>query len=173
MTRLLLLVVLTLALSGCSALSTGVVPAGESSVVYEAPDTTRVQELPPADVGGEATQPAEITVYADTSTQPTTDVEAVIVDRSNVDTQTVTVRTRSGSTIERVFHLPQVGETLTLFGDSVGLSGNVAGAPTSYKTSVITHTIDDPWWQDLRDRIQLAILLLLALALAGLVLAVW
>jgi hypothetical protein len=154
-------------------MSTGVVPAQEPSVVYETPDTTHVQELPPADVGGEATEPAEITVYDDTSSRPTADVEAVIVDRSNVDTQTVTVRTRSGSTIEHVFRLPQVGERLMLFSDSTGLSGSVAGAPTSYKTSVITHTIDDPWWVDLRDRIQLVILLLLALLLAGLVLVVW
>ena len=166
--------VLMLALSGCTGLSTAVVPASEPSVVYEAPDTTHVQELPPVELGGEATQPAEIIVYDDTTSRPITAVKAVEVDRSDHDEQTVTVRTRSDSTtIEHVFQIPQVGERLMLFGDSTGLQGSVAGAPTSYKTQVITHTIDDPWWVDLRGNIQLAILLLLALLLAGLVLLVW
>jgi hypothetical protein len=151
-------------------MSTGVVPASEPSVVYEAPDTTHVQELPPVELGGEATQPVDVTVYDDTSDRPAVSAEHITVDRIDPDEQTVIVRTRRDSqTIERVFRLPEIGEQLTLFADSTGLQGSVFGAPRSYETSVITRSIDDPWWRDLGRHIQLAAVFVLALLLAGLI----
>jgi hypothetical protein len=170
MRRLFFVAVLTLALSGCSGLSTAVVPAEEPSVRYDAPDTSHVEELPPVELDGEASMPLDVTVYSDTSSRPTTDVEAVTVDRSDPDQQTVTVRSRSGSqTTETTFALPAVGERTVLYSDSSGaLSGSVFGAPISHETKVITSTIDRPWWQDLGRRIQIAVVFVIALALGGL-----
>jgi hypothetical protein len=161
--------VLTLALSGCTGLSTAVVPAGEPSVVYETPDTTHVQELPPTSVDGEGSMPVDVTVYDDTSSHPTTDVEAVTVDRTDPDQQTVTVRTREDSqTVETTFRWPEVGERTVLYSDSTGLQGTVFGAPRSYETQVRTSSIERPWWTDLGRRIQIAVVFLVALALGGL-----
>jgi hypothetical protein len=169
MRTLIVVAVLTLALGGCSQMSTGVVPAGETSVVYEAPDTTTLAELPPVDVDGEGTEPLDVTVYSDTSSRPTVDVEAVTVDRTDPDQQTVTVRTREDSqTVETTFRWPEVGERTVLYSDSSGLYGTVFGAPTSYETDIITSTIDDPWWRDLGRRIQIGVVFLVALALGGL-----
>jgi hypothetical protein len=146
-----------------------VVPAGEPSVVYEAPDTTTLAEVPPVDVDGEGTEPLDVTVYSDTSSRPITDVETVEIDRSDPNDQTVTVRTRDDSTtIETTFRWPEVGERLTLFSDSTGLQGSVFGAPTSHETDVITSSIDRPWWQDVGRRIQIAVVFVIALALGGL-----
>jgi hypothetical protein len=79
-------------------MSTAVVPAYEPSLIYEAPDTTRVEGVPPIRVDGEMTEPARVTVYSDGSSHPIVDIEAVTVDRIDHDQQTVTVRTQGDST---------------------------------------------------------------------------
>jgi hypothetical protein len=159
MRRLFFVAALTLALSGCSGLSTAVVPAEEPSVTHTAPDTIELQELPPVELDGEASMPLDVTVYSDTSSRPTTDVEAVTVDRSDPDDQTITVRSRrDSSTIEHTFALPAVGERTVLYSDSSGaLQGTVFGAPVEHRTTVRTSSIERPWWRDVGRQIRLVI----------------
>jgi hypothetical protein len=158
MRNLLFLLALTLALSGCSRLSTAVVPPEDPSVRHEAPDTSHVDELPPVEMGGEDTEPLDVTVYDDTSSRPTTDVEAVEIDRSDPDDQTVTVRSRRDSqTVETTFEWPSIGERTVLYPDSSGLQGTVFGAPTSYETQVRTSSIERPWWREVGRQIRLGI----------------
>jgi hypothetical protein len=159
MRYLLFAAALTLVLSGCSGLSTAVVPAEEPSVTHTAPDTSHVEELPPVELDGEASMPLDVTVYADTSSRPTADVEAVTVDRSDPGDQTVTVRSRRDSTTtETTFRLPVIGERTVLYSDSSGaLSGSVFGAPVEHRTTVRTSSIERPWWQDVGRQIRLVI----------------
>jgi len=166
-----------LLLTGCSTYSTVTVPAGESTVISTPPDTSVLEELPPADIEGTRTEPVEIAVYADTTTRPTVDLSFLEVDRSDPDDETATARVKKDSTtIETTFRLPEEGEELKLFVDSLGdLQATIGGAPISHEEKAITSTIDRPWYVDLfgRIRLLLAIVFGAALLYAALKLIPW
>lgn len=146
-------------LAGCSGLSTAVVPAAEPTVQYDAPDTTVVQEVPPVDMGGEVTQPVSVTVYNDTTSRPTGEVESIEVDRTDPDNPTVSVRTRQDSTtVETRLRLQAVGERGVYTFDSTGaLQGTVFGAPVDHEAEVRTSSIERPWHKRLWAQIRLGI----------------
>lgn len=147
MIKHLLLLLAASVLAGCSSLSDATIPSQPTSVSYAVPDTIRVRDVPPVSFSGELTRAESVTVYADTASGATSDVESVEVDREE---ETVIVRSRSGdSTVAQTYRLPAYGEMLRLRSDSVAFDGRVAGAPTAEDVEVVTSSIDKPWHHDI------------------------
>jgi len=120
-------------------------------------DTVEVEELPPADIRGTETHTIETVVFNDTSERDTLDLTHLTIDRSDQDKETATARVKKDSTTaETTFKLPEEGEELMLFVDSIGdLQAMVDGAPARHEEKAITSTIDKPWYMDLWERIEL------------------
>ena len=138
---------LVLLLAGCTRLQTVTVPAEESSVRSVVPDTVTLQELPPARLGGTRTEPIAVRIIHDT-VAATVDLSWLEIDRSDVDDQTVTVRTQADSTTtEQTYQLPAVGEQLRLRADSIGLRGTVFGQPAAYEVEADVRSVERPWWR--------------------------
>ena len=153
----LLLALLTL---GCSQTRTVTVPAQETSVQAEFPDTIEVQELPPPPPTGHATRPEEVIVYGDTSV-PTFDVSLIEVDRTDPDNQEVRIRVQAGSTtVEKQLAMPPVGEGLRVQTSTVAddtattnrprdtpLQETVFGSPIDYEVEADVSKVEPPWWR--------------------------
>lgn len=151
-------------LPGCRGLSTATIPAQDRTVNYEPADTTRLDDVPPVPVDGVDTEPLDVTVYEDTASSPTVNLESIEIDRSDPDNQVVTTRVRAGSTtVEKRFTLNVMGETFRAFADSSGLEAVVSGDPITYETKVERRSIDHPWYVDLWRNAKL----ILALAVGG------
>jgi len=150
------LVVLCLALLalGCSTTRTVTVPAQETTINAELPDTSRQAMLPPPEPIGQVTRPENVVVYQDTATYDV-DLSFLEVDRSDGE-QTVTVRTQEGGeATEKTYALPAYGEGLRLQADSQGLQGTVFGAPT--ERQVEATAVEVPWWEQAKTQVRLAI----------------
>jgi len=163
------LVVLCLALlaMGCSTTRTVTVPAQETSVQLEAPDTTKAQ-LPPPAPAGEVTKPDEVILYGDTS-RPSFDVSLIEVDRTDPDDQEVRIRVQqSSTTVEKRLAMPPPGEGLRVRkapsgGDSAAtnrprdhpLEETVFGAPT--ERQVEATAVEVPWWEQAERQFRLIV----------------
>lgn len=140
-------VLLAALVSGCSQTRTVTVPAGESTINVQVPDTSRattLPEAPPAPI----TKPKNVVVFSDTP-DFTVDLSLVEVDRTDPDEQHVTVRTQVGDqTIVRRLPLPTVGEALRGTADSTGLTFRVPGGPQQW---IVEGYVQDkpPWWRRL------------------------
>lgn len=164
------LVVLCLALLalGCSTTRTVTVPAQETSVQLEAPDTTEQAQLPPPAPAGEVTQADEVILYGDTS-RPSFDVSLIEVDRTDPDDQKVRIRVQQGSTtVEKRLAMPPPGEGLRVRaapsgGDSAAtnrprdhpLEETVFGAPV--ERQVEATAVEVPWWQKAQQQFRLIV----------------
>lgn len=150
------LVVLCLALLalGCSTTRTVTVPAQETTINAELPDTSREAMLPPSEPIGQVTRPENVIVYQDTATYDV-DLSFLEVDRSDGE-QTVTVRTQGGGeATEKTYALPAYGEGLRLQADSQGLQGTVFGVPA--ERQVEATAVEVPWWEKAKTQVRLAI----------------
>jgi len=150
------LVVLCLALLalGCSTTRTVTVPAQETTINAELPDTSRQAMLPPPEPIGQVTRPENVVVYQDTATYDV-DLSFLEVDRSDGE-QTVTVRTQEGGeATEKTYPLPAYGEGLRLQADSQGLQGTVFGAPT--ERQVEATAVEVPWWRKAQQQFRVFI----------------
>jgi len=147
------LVVLCLALLalGCSTTRTVTVPAQETTINAELPDTSREAMLPPPEPTAPITRPETVILYDDTATYDV-DLSWLEVDRTSED-ETVTVRTqRDSQTVEREYSLPAYGEGLRLQADSQGLQGTVFGAPT--ERQVEATSVEVPWWEKAKTQLR-------------------
>jgi len=151
----LLALLLPLLAMGCSQTRTVTVPAAESTITAEVPDTstaTLLPEEPPAPI----TRPEEVIVYADTPDY-TVDLSMVEVDRTDPDNQTVTVRTQVGEqTIQETLQLPTVGEALRGTADNSGLQWGVPGSPEEWTSDAYVRD-EPPWWTRLWTQVRLAL----------------
>jgi hypothetical protein len=150
------LVVLCLALLalGCSTTRTVTVPAQETTINAEVPDTSREAMLPPPEPIGQVTRPENVVVYRDTATYDV-DLSWLEVDRTSED-ETVTVRTqRDSQTVERRFELPAFGEALRLRADSQGLQGSVQGEPQERQREATA--VEVPWWERAKQQFRLIV----------------
>jgi len=148
------LALLLLALVGCSQTRTVTVPAQETTINAELPDTSQKAMLPPPEPIGQVTRPENVIVYQDTATYDV-DLSFLEVDRSEGD-QTVTVRTQEGGeATEKTYALPVYGEGLRLQADSQGLQGTVFGAPT--ERQVEATAVEVPWWEKAQQQIRLMV----------------
>lgn len=150
------LVVLCLALLvlGCSTTRTVTVPAQQTTINAELPDTSQKAMLPPPEPIGQVTRPENVIVYRDTATYDV-DLSFLEVDRSDGE-QTVTVRTQEGGeAMEKTYALPAYGEGLRLQADSQGLQGTVFGAPT--ERQVEATDVEVPWWEKAQQQIRLMV----------------
>ena len=157
-------------LAGCSQTRTVTVPAQESSVRVEAPDTTWAQEIPPPPPRGEVTQPETVILYGDT-TRPTFEVSLLEVDRTDPEDQAVRLRVEQGSmTVEKQIALPPVGEGLRVQKsdaadtaatnrprDHPGLEETIFGAPTDQQVEARVGSIERPWYQKVQRQLRLLI----------------
>jgi hypothetical protein len=149
-------VVLCLALLalGCSTTRTVTVPAQETTISAELPDTSQKAMLPPPEPIGQVTRPENVVVYRDTATYDV-DLSWLEVDRTSED-ETVTVRTqRDSQTVERRFQLPAYGEALQLRADSQGLQGSVQGEPKERQQEATA--VEVPWWQKTKTQLRLVV----------------
>ncbi len=150
------LVVLCLALLmlGCSTTRTVTVPAQETTINAEVPDTSREAMLPPPEPIGQVTRPENVVVYKDTATYDV-DLSWLEVDRSEGE-QTVTVLTlEDGEATEKTYALPAYGEGLRLQADSQGLRGTVFGSPV--ERQVEATAVEVPWWQKAQQQFRLLV----------------
>jgi hypothetical protein len=150
------LVVLCLALLvlGCSTTRTVTVPAQETTINAELPDTSQKAMLPPPEPIGQVTRPENVVVYRDTATYDV-DLSFLEVDRSEGE-QTVTVRTQEGGeATEKTYPLPAYGEGLRLQADSQGLQGTVFGVPV--ERQVEATDVEVPWWEKAKTQLRLVI----------------
>jgi hypothetical protein len=142
-------------LTGCTQTRTVTVPAGESTINAEIPDTTEATLLPkepPAPI----TRPENVVVFSDTPDY-TVDLSLVEVDRTDPNEQTVTVRTQVGDeTLQETLPLPVVGETLRGTADSTGLQWSVPGSPKEWRVKGYVYE-NPPWWERLWTRLRLII----------------
>jgi hypothetical protein len=147
-------VVLCLALLalGCSTTRTVTVPAQETTINAELPDTSEEAMLPPPEPIGQVTRPENVIVYRDTATYDV-DLSFLEVDRSDGE-QTVTVRTQEGGeATEKTYPLPAYGEGLRLQADSQGLQGTVFGSPV--ERQVQATAVEVPWWKQAERQFRL------------------
>jgi hypothetical protein len=148
------LVLYGFAVSGCSTTRTVTVPAQETTINAELPDTTREAMLPPPEPIGDVTRPETVILYDDTATYDV-DLSWLEVDRTS-ENQTVTVRTqRDSQSVERQYSLPAYGEALQLRADSQGLQGSVAGTPQERQREATA--VEVPWWEKAKTQVRLAI----------------
>jgi len=149
-----LLTCLALLLLGCRGTRTVTVPAQETTINAEVPDTSQKAMLPPPEPPAPITRPETVIVYDDTATYDV-DLSFLEVDRSDGE-QTVTVRTQEGGeATEKTYALPAYGEGLRLQADSQGLQGTVFGAPTERQLEATD--VEVPWWEKAKTQVRLAI----------------
>lgn len=139
-------------LTGCTQTRTVPVPAGESTINAEIPDTTEatlLPEEPPAPI----TRPENVVVFSDTP-DFTVNLSMVEVDRTDPDEQTVTVRTQVGDeTLQETLPLPTVGESLRGTADSAGLEWSVPGSPKEWEVEGYVYE-NPPWWERFLDELR-------------------
>jgi hypothetical protein len=139
---------------GCSTTRTVTVPAQETTINAELPDTSEEAMLPPPEPIGDVTRPKTVILYDDTATYDV-DLSWLEVDRTSED-ETVTVRTqRDSQTVERRFELPAFGEALQLRADSQGLQGSVAGEPQDREREATA--VEVPWWKQAERQFRLIV----------------
>jgi hypothetical protein len=149
-----LLTCLALLLLGCRGTRTVTVPAQETTINAELPDTSREAMLPPPEPIGQVTRPENVVVYKDTATYDV-DLSWLEVDRSEGE-QTVTVLTlEDGEATEKTYALPAYGEGLRLQADSQGLRGTVFGSPV--ERQVEATAVEVPWWEQAKTQLRIAI----------------
>jgi hypothetical protein len=126
---------------GCSGqrLTEAERPAQEPTMVIEPPDVTIETDVEPLAPEGIETRAVEVVRYRDTTSAPTIDLEALMVDRA---TEEVTARFRVGDqTIEETSRLPAVGErwwlTVEDLGDTLVTNKEVEGTPRADTVEVV------------------------------------
>jgi len=149
---------------GCSGqrLTEAERPAQEPTIVIEPPDVTIETDVEPLAPEGIETRAVEVVRYRDTTSAPTIDLEALMVDRV---TEEVTARFRVGDqTIEETSRLPAVGErwwlTVEDLGDTLVTNKEVEGTPRADTVEVVR---PDPettktWWEKLTGQLRLLII---------------
>lgn len=153
-TTQLCIIVIAVLTVGCSQIRTVTVQKEDPSIQRVIPDTLTLPELPPVEFeGGAETFPEKVVIYRDT-VKHTVDLSYFEIDRSDMDDETVTVRTqRDTVVVEREVRLPVPGERLVGRADSSGLGFSVFGSPMGYEVEADVSTVEPPWWKSLFGRL--------------------